>query len=266
VVPLPISFSMKPIHPEKTAADWAKFFLPAYFTIAFMGIATIYGVVAVADFVFYFCIGVVALATGLLIQEYNPHTFSYYGRTVYHSAASLLIVGAGVYVLPSSSLLLLISALFVLFLSGWTLEILNVETIFSIHHTRYHIPDFSKTTHYEAGTLWLLATLILLFFFSPPIAYASILVFALGDASAASIGKNFGRLKNPYNPKKTLEGSFAFFAVSLFAAMPFVPTHYAIIVAALAAFVESLPLRFNDNFTVPIATGLILQALTMAGV
>jgi dolichol kinase len=263
---MPITFSLKPIHPEKTASDWLKFFIPAYFTICFMAIATVYGVVAIRDFVFYFIIGTIALATGLLIQEYNPHTFSYYGRTVYHSAASLLIVGSGMFLLPSSTLLLLISALFVLFLSGWTFEILNVETIFSIHHTRYHVPDFCKTTHYEAGTLWLLATLILLFFFSPPIAYASILVFALGDAAAASIGKNLGKVRIPYNPKKTVEGSFAFFAVSVFAAMPFVPTHYAIIVAALAAFVESLPLRFNDNFTVPIATGLIFHALTMAGI
>jgi phosphoserine phosphatase len=257
---------LQPIHPEKSASDWFKFFIPSYFAMAFVIAAFAFGAITSLQLVFYSSVGITVLATGLLLQEYRPEPFAYIGRNIYHSVAGVLIVSAALYFVFPSTLLLLIGCLFIFFLVGWTLEIMNVETMFSIHHIRWHVKDFNKSTHYEAGTLWLLGILILLLFFDPIMAYASILVFSLGDASAAFIGKNFGKMRIPYNQKKTVEGSFGFFATSVFAALLFLPSQEAILVAALAAVVESLPLGFNDNFTVPVSTGVIISVLRAIGI
>jgi dolichol kinase len=78
---------------------------------------------------------------------------------------------------------------------------------------------------------------------------AGLIILALGDGVATLIGQ-YGVLKLPYNHKKTIEGTVAFFLSSLVGGIFIGPL--IIPVAFLAAFVESLPIKFDDNLSVPI--------------
>ena len=86
---------------------------------------------------------------------------------------------------------------------------------------------------------------------------AAIVILAAGD-SAATIIDILGRHHLPYNRKKTWEGSIAFFVFSLSACL-FVGWIGALL-AAIAAFVESLPTPVDDNLLVPVSV-LILFLL-----
>jgi len=80
---------------------------------------------------------------------------------------------------------------------------------------------------------------------------ATILILGIGDGFSTIVGSR-GKVKLPYNKKKTLEGTIAFFVASL---SGYVFVGSAIIpVALIAALVEGLDLPIDDNITVPIAT------------
>ncbi|MBU0532269.1 hypothetical protein KKB44_02125 [Candidatus Micrarchaeota archaeon] len=79
---------------------------------------------------------------------------------------------------------------------------------------------------------------------------AIIFMLAVGDGFSTLIGR-IGKTKLPYNKKKTLEGTVAFFVATL-------PAYYfvgSLIVplAIIGAIVESIDLKIDDNLTIPIA-------------
>jgi dolichol kinase len=86
-----------------------------------------------------------------------------------------------------------------------------------------------------------------------------------GDVTAVLVGKKYGKHKI-FSPK-SLEGSLAFFVMVIMVGVilkklcfPAVLTNTAIWYGALAAtLVEMLPISLDDNLTVPIITGFILQ-------
>jgi len=104
--------------------------------------------------------------------------------------------------------------------------------------------------------------LFTLLLFPSPASSAAIAVFAFGDSTASIFGKMLGRTALPLNKGKTLEGAFIGFLFAFLAATFFVNPIRALIGAALAMVMESLPLPLNDNLVVPIMTGF---ALTLAG-
>jgi len=251
-------------HPEKKLADWLVFFAPAYFTIAAMMIACGLGEVDVFTVASWFVYGVMLLALALFVQDSHPDRFHYFGRNLYHSGGGVLIVVAGLYqILSFQHIILFVSLLFTMFFSGFVMERLDIETIFSKSHILKHMPTFSKSSHYEAGTYWLFSCLVVLMLFDALTAYAAILILAFGDSTAAFIGKTVGRTPNPLNPRKTVEGTLAFFAVSLFATMLIVPTSIAFVTAIVVAIIEALPLKVNDNLIIPISAAVIMRLLTM---
>ena len=102
--------------------------------------------------------------------------------------------------------------------------------------------------------------------FSKRAALTAIIVLAFADAASLIIGKFFGRLVHPLNPHKHIEGLIAGFIFGVPAALVFLPTFRAFIVAAFAAVIETMnlrigSLRIDDNLSVPLATGLITTLL-----
>ena len=98
---------------------------------------------------------------------------------------------------------------------------------------------------YATGVL-----LVASFLTDPNVIAASIIILAIGDGIATLAGKA-GRIRLPYNRKKTLEGTVAFFIASL-------PGYFfvgdiIIPIALIAAVVESLDLPLDDNVTIPVA-------------
>lgn len=82
--------------------------------------------------------------------------------------------------------------------------------------------------------------------------------FMIGDASAALVGKNFGRLKIFNN--KTLEGTLAFWAASCVSTFWIMPgsIHYIFLFSMILAVTELVLIKLDDNFFVPLITVIIL--------
>ncbi len=113
------------------------------------------------------------------------------------------------------------------------------------------------STYFFAG---LLLTVLL---FPRLIAEASMYVLIIGDTMAAIVGRKWGRHRIG---SKTLEGSLAFFFSSLPVLMLLGRVEPAAAAAGVfaAALVELLPLRINDNFTIPVSSGVVMYLLSGA--
>ena len=113
--------------------------------------------------------------------------------------------------------------------------------------------EFAAAPLYFA--IGILATLII---FPAPVNGAAIAIFALGDSTASLFGGVISKKPLPFNKGKTLEGSLAGFFFAFLAGTFFVSPVLALIGAAVAMTVESLPLPVNDNILIPLCTGLAL--------
>ena len=109
------------------------------------------------------------------------------------------------------------------------------------------------------GATWLLsAWTITTYSFEMIVAVSALMFLAIGDSCAAIFGKLFpvGRIGN-----KTLSGSLAGFIVS-FGSVIFInntlPPIVILFGAFSAMFIELLPLKIDDNFTIPIFSGIIM--------
>lgn len=105
------------------------------------------------------------------------------------------------------------------------------------------------------GSFWLIIGVLvsLTFINSGPEILATLFILTFADSIAPIVGQ-MGRIKLPHNKEKTLEGTSAFFLVSLISWIFIGPI--AIPLAFLLAIVESLPLRFDDNLLIPVAAAL----------
>jgi dolichol kinase len=117
------------------------------------------------------------------------------------------------------------------------------------------------TPYFVGGAL---ATVL---FFDKPIAITALCFLTFGDVTAVLVGKKYGKHKI-FSPK-SLEGSLAFLVMVTMVGFilkkfcfPSVLTPRAIWYSALTAtLIEMLPISLDDNLTVPIVTGFILQML-----
>ncbi len=121
--------------------------------------------------------------------------------------------------------------------------------------------------------------LILLFSKKMHVVAGAWAIMSLGDGCSNLFGKAYGHKKLPWNPEKSWIGSaaFVFFGglgaailmwwVNLNPSQTPLAWHHFLITAFLTSFiaagVESLPLKIDDNITVPLAAGLFLYATTL---
>lgn len=136
---------------------------------------------------------------------------------------------------------------------------------------RYFLTHFSTLlrTHEKqkiTGTgYYLLSALLSVSLFKKELAIACLSFLILGDMFAAIIGTRFGRTK--IIAGKSLEGSLACFIVcfviGLFVAWLFPTTHLNLQIIAVGALtatiVELLPLGIDDNLTIPLISGLVME-------
>jgi dolichol kinase len=91
-------------------------------------------------------------------------------------------------------------------------------------------------------------------------AIAAILIFGLGDSISTYLGSKYGKHKLPWNNKKSAEGSLGFLTGGMISLL-ILPQPVTALAAILATFIESLPIKLNDNLTVPMAVSLIFYFL-----
>ena len=122
----------------------------------------------------------------------------------------------------------------------------------------------SPTERYEftAAPLYFAAGILLtLLLFPTPVNGAAIAIFTLGDSTASLFGGVISKKPLPFNKGKTLEGSLFGFLFAFLAGAFFVSPALALIGAAVAMIIESLPLPVNDNILIPLGTGLALMLI-----
>jgi dolichol kinase len=92
--------------------------------------------------------------------------------------------------------------------------------------------------------------------FSLPAATLGMLTIILGDTVAALVGRRWGRHRTIGN--RSVEGSAAFLAAAIVASActPGLPLAIGLSAAPLAAAVEMLSTRVDDNLSVPLIVGL----------
>ena len=124
---------------------------------------------------------------------------------------------------------------------------------------KFYVPLFSyifrrcKRQEDERGFIYFFVGIILtliIFQFNMPVANAAILILLFGDSASTLIGRRWGKNKLPYNPKKTLEGSMAFFVVGLVVALSQLPLIPALIGVFFATLTEAYS-PVDDNIPIP---------------
>jgi uncharacterized protein (TIGR00297 family) len=121
--------------------------------------------------------------------------------------------------------------------------------------------------------------LILVFRARLDIVAAAWAILALGDGAATLVGRRFGRTRIPWNPNKTWEGTLAFVICASAGAMllcwltqpnvdspqsPWFVFGAPFVAALVAALVETVPVRLDDNLSVPFAAGATLWVASLA--
>jgi len=110
---------------------------------------------------------------------------------------------------------------------------------------------------FTGATYILMAVCLTVALFDKPVAVAALGFIIVGDTLAALIGRRFGRHRFGH---KSIEGSAACLAGTLAVAVlvPEIPLVVGILGAVVAAVVEALPWRIDDNISVPLISGLTM--------
>jgi dolichol kinase len=109
------------------------------------------------------------------------------------------------------------------------------------------------------ATYYCIGSFLCILIFNKNLAIVCLCFLILGDLFAALIGKQWGRTK--LIAKKSLEGSLACFVVcALIALMKYHPV-IALAGALAATLVELFPTGLDDNLTMPLASGLVMQLI-----
>ena len=109
------------------------------------------------------------------------------------------------------------------------------------------------------ATYYIISTFLCIVIFDKNIAIVSIFFIVLGDTAAALVGKAWGRIK--LIGRKSLEGSAACFIVCAVISVFWIDPVIGLTGAFVATLAELLPLRIDDNLTVPLISGAVMQLM-----
>ena len=158
--------------------------------------------------------------------------------------------------------------LFFLFIIGCLLSFILVK---------YRIPLISdllelferKHVHPGKGVLtYMIGVLLSLKLFPIDIAYASILILAIGDGISPLVGMYFGKTKTFLSDQKLLEGTIIGIILGAVAASYYIPIFEAFLASFVAMTLEATEIKLNnkilsDNILVPLVAGTVVVLLRM---
>jgi phosphoserine phosphatase/dolichol kinase len=186
-------------------------------------------------------------------------------REVIHMAGFLVPVFTMLFSLNHFFVVSLILAVTGLYVASEIARILgvNVPIISTITWKAAMQPEIYEFI--TAPIFFAMGIILALIIFPPPISYASIAIFTLGDSFASLFGRKMGNHVFPYNKGKKIEGTlFGFLFASTGASVfigPAMSLSRVLLAAASGMIMESLPTPVNDNLTIPLAAGLTLLFL-----
>jgi glycerol-3-phosphate acyltransferase PlsY len=183
------------------------------------------------------------------------------GRKLYHLFGGLGLLSV-YYLLGRTPALIFYAALFVVVL------MLDIARLLVPTWNRFvfsHLENFVRPSeeHKLTGTApYVLGIGLSLYAYTPEIATAAVCFLAVGDVAATTIGERYGKTRII---DKSLEGTIAFAIAALVAGflLSFAGVHLApwliILGSLVAAGVELLPLMVNDNLSIPIISGAVME-------
>ena len=111
------------------------------------------------------------------------------------------------------------------------------------------------------ATFFLISATISTFIFSPPVAVAALLFLAVGDTVAYLVRDLLG--KTSIFGKMSPEGALGSFLICVPIALlvPDLPVKVGLIGALVSSLVEIIPWDIDDNLSVPLITGMVMQLM-----
>jgi len=183
-------------------------------------------------------------------------------RVLIRPAAFLLLVLG--YRIEKPSFMLLMSVLIAIFLV-LDLVRLSHRRVQRFFHDEFKFKMFKEAERKRLSsmTLFLLGVTLSYLFFENGLAIAACSFLILGDLAAKIIGMNFGKRKLFH---KTVEGTLAHLVLCIYTAyvlhvMNFVPLGVGMLGAIAATICEALPLAINDNVSVPLFSGIVMNVV-----
>ena len=175
-------------------------------------------------------------------------------------------------------ILLFLLAFLLKYLSRWQTIILLCLLLFVVLfiiprlRAKSHLYRFTERKYSRGAVSYFLILLVLVLIFPLHIVAVSWAILALGDGTATLFGRHFRAKELPWNKNKTYAGSLAFIIFGSLGAfillkwmVPEISGNQAFFLGLkttiVAAIVESLPLKFDDNVSVAIASAVTLYFL-----
>ncbi|MFQ6002117.1 MAG: diacylglycerol/polyprenol kinase family protein [Candidatus Zixiibacteriota bacterium] len=117
-----------------------------------------------------------------------------------------------------------------------------------------------ENADFTGSSYILTASVLSILLFDKIAAVAAISFIILGDIAAALIGRRYGKIRIR---SKSLEGSLACLTMCLLVAVivPGFPLWIGVVGAFAATLVEGITLPIDDNFSVPLISGLVMHIL-----
>jgi phosphoserine phosphatase len=199
--------------------------------------------------------GILPVVTGAPIKREMPSRNDFVREAIHASGVFVPVLSLLFGVVPVVLMICTVIALYAL--SELTrMEGKNLPLISTVTRQAALQPELYEFA--AAPIYFALGILFALLLFRVPVSSAAIAIFAIGDSSAAIFGRLISERPLLFNKGKTLGGSMVGFFFAFAAGSFFISPLIALVGAAVAMIVESLPLPVNDNVLVPLATGLAL--------
>ncbi|MCX8075479.1 MAG: phosphatidate cytidylyltransferase [Aquificaceae bacterium] len=175
-------------------------------------------------------------------------------RKIFHMFTLLLWL-IPVYLFPFWLTLLLF--LLVILLNILTVLRVGIDRLSFYYGLVYGLEREKNYSKPSIQALWANLGIFLSFLlFGKESAMVSVVVLAVGDAFASIVGMKYGKTRIG---SRSIEGTFAFFLSTFIVLVLFIDFWRAFMVSLFSAFVEALPTRLDDNFTVPLVGGLVYK-------
>lgn len=177
-------------------------------------------------------------------------------------------------------IVLLVLAFLLKFLSRWQMAflllLLLIITLMIIPRLRLKSYLYRRVERrYSAGAIsYFFVLLVLVLVFPLPVVAACWAILALGDGMATLIGQKFRVKELPWNKKKSYAGTGAFLIFGTLGSVALLKWmlpelsgniifFLSLKTVIVAAIVESLPWKINDNVSVPLVSAVVMYFLMM---
>ncbi|MBI3291080.1 hypothetical protein HYZ76_02240 [Candidatus Falkowbacteria bacterium] len=178
----------------------------------------------------------------------------------------------------SIHILFFLGAFLLKYLNKWQAVLLILLILFIIVFllpelkVRSHVYRLNEKRYSRGAVYYFLILLVLVIIFPLEIVAITWAILALGDGTATLLGQHFKARELFWNKNKTYVGSLSFVIFASLGAFILIRWMYPEIsggaaflvglkTALVAAVVESLPLRLNDNISVSLVSAIILSFL-----